>query len=171
VQKRSTDRPLTAGVAVSATEPAADAAVPGIAPHTAARSQPPVRAVCRPRRGRRYRRTRRRCAERHPRRSISVSCFAAALTGRFPSNAICGVNRLETTGLQFSGCDTRDRYLACRQPNAHTARKPSARAPCAPASLRPPAITMVPLPGAGLRAPLSSSPTTASVPTGPSVPV
>src|SRR5438105_13889025 len=48
--------------------------------------------------------------------------FAATLTRIFASNAIRGVKRLETTGLQFSRRDTRDRHLACRQPDAQVLR-------------------------------------------------
>ena len=36
--------------------------------------------------------------------------LVATLTGIFASNAIYGVKRSETTGLQFSRRDTRDRY-------------------------------------------------------------
>src|SRR5438105_6364805 len=54
--------------------------------------------------------------------------FAATLTRIFASNAICGVKPSETTGLQFSRRDTRDRYLARRQPDAEALRRESSRA-------------------------------------------
>jgi hypothetical protein len=42
-------------------------------------------------------------------------------------NAICGVRGLETASLQFSPRDTRDRYLARREPHAQALRGQSAR--------------------------------------------
>src|SRR5260370_16383301 len=55
--------------------------------------------------------------------------FAATMTRIFANNAICGVKRLETTALQFSRRDPRNRCLASPHPNAqppppHTPRAP-----------------------------------------------
>jgi len=123
----SLDRPLRAGEVISPIVRAAVAGAPEIAPRTAARSQPPVRAGYQHRHARRHRRTRRQCAARHPRRSISLPSVDT-LTRSFASHAIIGVKSFSTASVQFSPRDTRDRYLACRHSDAEALRPPSARA-------------------------------------------
>jgi len=76
--ERSTTQ-IRAGEEVSPVVAGAVAAAPGIAPHTAARSQPPVRAGCRRCHARRHRHTRWQCVGRHPPPSISLPSVATQL--------------------------------------------------------------------------------------------
>ena len=71
-------------------------------------------------------RTRLQCAARHPPRSIALPSVAT-LTRSLKTHAIMGVKRISTASVRFSQRDTRDRYLACRHPDAEALRRQSAR--------------------------------------------
>ena len=50
-------------------------------------------------------------------------CHAATLTCRFATIAIMGLKCLSTASVRFCLRDTRDRYLACRHPDAEALQR------------------------------------------------
>jgi len=118
---------LRAGEAVSRAEAGAVAAAAGgIALRNAAQLRPRAPAESRRRHARPHMHTRLQCAARHPRRSLSLPSVAT-LTRSYATHAIMGVKRISTASVRFSRRDTRDRYLACRHPDAEALRRQSAR--------------------------------------------
>ena len=59
--------------------------------------------------------------------AVNIAAIAATLTRRFATHAIMGVKCISTASVRFSRRDTRDRYLACRHPDAEALRRQSAR--------------------------------------------